>query len=68
LHVPRDSLRLEITPLLEDQELDLSVRYWEGAVDVRGRHGRTNVRGVGYVELTGYAGPVRFDARRERGR
>lgn len=43
---------LTVTPVLDDQELDAAVRYWEGAVDVA-RDGER--LGVGYVELTGYA-------------
>jgi predicted secreted hydrolase len=55
LLVPGEGLDLEVTPLLADQELNLSFRYWEGAVAVRGtRHGRA-VSGRGYAELTGYA-------------
>lgn len=50
LRVPKHDLDLEITPVVRDQELNVSVRYWEGAVDVRGTR-----RGHGYVELTGYA-------------
>jgi predicted secreted hydrolase len=42
-------LDLDITPRLADQELDLTVHYWEGAVTVAGSHA-----GVGYVELAGY--------------
>lgn len=42
-------LDLIIEPLLADQEFQASVRYWEGAVRVRGSH-----MGRGYVELTGY--------------
>ena len=42
-------LDLRITPRLANQELDLSVRYWEGAVGISGSHA-----GVGYVELAGY--------------
>lgn len=45
---------VEVVPLLADQELRTIVRYWEGAVEVRGtREGRA-VRGVGYLEMTGY--------------
>ncbi|NIR32150.1 MAG: carotenoid 1,2-hydratase [Gammaproteobacteria bacterium] len=58
LRVPTAGLALSIQPLLSDQELDASVRYWEGAVRVSGRHGEKPVRGYGYVELTGYARPV----------
>lgn len=40
---------LTIAPRIPDQELDVSVRYWEGAVVVSGSQ-----TGVGYVELAGY--------------
>ena len=54
--VPAEGLELEVIPVLADQELFTTVRYWEGAVDVRGTSadGRP-VSGRGYVELTGYA-------------
>ncbi|HVT57047.1 MAG TPA: lipocalin-like domain-containing protein [Thermoanaerobaculia bacterium] len=55
LALPAEELELTIRPLVADQELDLSFRYWEGAVAVAGRrHGRA-IAGLGYVELTGYA-------------
>jgi predicted secreted hydrolase len=56
VRVPDHALDLEVTPVLPDQELDLTFRYWEGAVDVVGRAGGAPVSGRGYVELTGYAG------------
>ncbi len=49
--VPSVDGPLTVTPVRADQELDVSVRYWEGAVDVR-RDGERI--GVGYVELAGY--------------
>jgi len=52
--IPDQSLELEVLPYLEDQELDLSVRYWEGAVRVDGRSGPDIVDGHGYLELVGY--------------
>lgn len=55
LSVPRAQLALDVAPVLADQELAVSVRYWEGAVDVRGTRAGREVAGVGYVELTGYA-------------
>lgn len=55
LTVPAHDLALDIRPVLADQELMLSVRYWEGAVDVSGSERGRALRGVGYVELTGYA-------------
>ena len=48
-------LDLEVNPVLADQELDLNVRYWEGAVDARGTRNGNPVAARGYVELTGYA-------------
>lgn len=54
VQIPSEELDLEIRPALADQELDVSFRYWEGAVETAGtRQGRA-VRGQGYVELTGY--------------
>jgi predicted secreted hydrolase len=55
LSVPERGLVLEVTPRLPDQELDVSVRYWEGAVEVRGSVRGLPVTGKGYLELTGYA-------------
>jgi predicted secreted hydrolase len=59
LRVPDLRLELEIRPLLADQELNVSYRYWEGAVSARGALQGAAIEGVGYVELTGYttAGP-----------
>lgn len=47
---------LEVAPVLPDQELRVLVRYWEGAVDVRGTRAGAAVAGRGYLEMTGYAG------------
>ncbi len=46
--------RLTVRPLLAGQELDLAVRYWEGAVTTTGTVAGRPVAGHGYVELTGY--------------
>jgi len=51
--VPSLGLALELRPLLADQELELSVRYWEGAVEAFDRASGARV-GRGYAELTGY--------------
>jgi predicted secreted hydrolase len=55
LTVPSADLRLEITPWLADQEMQVSYTYWEGAVRVAGAAAGRPVTGNGYVELTGYA-------------
>ena len=52
--LPTQALDLEIQPRLDDQEIDLSVRYWEGAVSVSGTAGDEPIQGVGYLELAGY--------------
>jgi predicted secreted hydrolase len=57
LRVPRFDVDIQVTPVLADQELNLSVRYWEGAVDVRDTRSTSPLRGRGYVELTGYGAP-----------
>ena len=49
LRVPEENIDLHITPVIPNQELDVSVRYWEGAVRVEG-----STSGRGYVEMTGY--------------
>jgi predicted secreted hydrolase len=54
LRLPSEVLELEVVPRIADQELRTAVRYWEGAVDVRGTSRGKPVEGVGYVELTGY--------------
>ncbi|WP_298816655.1 lipocalin-like domain-containing protein [Chloroflexus sp.] len=50
LRIPDYGIDLIVTPALRDQELPVTVVYWEGAVEVSG-----SIRGRGYVELTGYA-------------
>jgi predicted secreted hydrolase len=49
LRIPSEDMDLTITPYMPNQELDVSVRYWEGAVEVQG-----SASGRGYVEMTGY--------------
>ena len=55
IRVPSAALDIVVRPLLPDQELDLAVRYWEGAVRVDGTADGRAVGGSGYVELVGYA-------------
>jgi predicted secreted hydrolase len=47
-------LTLDLTPRVANQELDVGVRYWEGAVTVAGTRAGRAVTGLGYVELVGY--------------
>ena len=55
LELPSRGMTLRIAPVIADQELFTTVRYWEGAVDVAGERDGEPVSGRGYVELTGYA-------------
>ena len=55
IRVPGLDLTLTVRPLIDDQELSTTVRYWEGAVIVTGQRGQQPIEGRGYVELTGYA-------------
>jgi len=54
LRVPGEDLRLTASAYLNDQELDATVRYWEGAVRVDGTFRDEPVAGSGYLEMTGY--------------
>lgn len=54
VRIPSEELDLEIRPALADQELDVSFRYWEGAVEIEGSRRGRPIHGRGYVELTGY--------------
>jgi len=59
--VTAGTLTLDLEPLFDDQELDarasVGTVYWEGAI--RARTGGRTV-GRGYLELTGYAGPLKM--------
>jgi predicted secreted hydrolase len=60
LRVPAGHIDVMLVPAVRDQELENSVggvSYWEGAVEVNDAASGRHV-GVGYVELTGYAGAV----------
>ncbi len=57
LPVPDEGLDLELTPRVANQELAVTVRYWEGAVQVNGTSRGKPIAGHGFVEMTGYAPP-----------
>jgi predicted secreted hydrolase len=52
--VPSLALDVAVHPVLADQELKVSPRYFEGAVDVSGTRAGRPLGGRGYVELVGY--------------
>jgi predicted secreted hydrolase len=56
VRVPSLGVDVQIATRLPQQEVaSKQNRYWEGAVDISGTR-----RGSGYLEMTGYAGPVHF--------
>ncbi|HUG42189.1 MAG TPA: lipocalin-like domain-containing protein [Longimicrobiales bacterium] len=57
VRIPGVGLDLRVDPRVRAQELDLAFRYWEGSVAVEGTGPGGPVRGLGYVELTGYGDP-----------
>jgi predicted secreted hydrolase len=56
--VPSQRLSLDVTASISDQELDTAqstqVVYWEGSVDISGTKAGKDMKGEGYMELTGY--------------
>ena len=54
LRLPAEKLDLTVTPKVADQEMRLTVRYWEGAVTVNGRASDRTISGQGYLEMTRY--------------
>ncbi|MGZ6209767.1 MAG: lipocalin family protein, partial [Syntrophales bacterium] len=57
--VPGHRIDLTISPTVKNQELitkeSTRVIYWEGSVKVDGKYQGDPIKGMGYVELTGYA-------------
>jgi len=55
--IPRLNMQLNVTTPLTSQELasKFGTSYWEGAIDVVGTSDQSPLRGVGYLEMTGYA-------------
>jgi predicted secreted hydrolase len=58
--VPGAGYQLRLTPTAPDQEIrspaPAKVTYWEGQVKIEGVKNGVPVAGIGYAELTGYAG------------
>jgi len=60
--VPGHRADVSISPSMPNQELHLTkmgaLDYWEGACTIKGTVADTAVTGIGYTELTGYAGAL----------
>ena len=58
--IPRLELEFTSESSLDDQELVLPpISYWEGATRAQGQRAGKAIAGVGYMELTGYAGALK---------
>jgi predicted secreted hydrolase len=62
ISVPKINLELHASTSLPSQELTAASKivpsYWEGAIALTGGKGKAPVRGVGYLEMTGYDHPL----------
>jgi predicted secreted hydrolase len=60
--IPSLQLSLQITTPLKDQELvsnsSVSPTYWEGAIRIKGEEAGKPIKGIGYLEMTGYSKPL----------
>lgn len=53
--IPSENIQLALKPYVADQEMHVSIVYWEGAVSISGQSNSRTVKGSGFVEMTGYA-------------
>lgn len=65
IFIPGLAYALEIRTAVADQEMhtpkSTNVSYWEGRIEIKGTGNGKPVTGVGYLEMTGYAGPFDTD-------
>jgi predicted secreted hydrolase len=54
IKIPKFDLELELVTLFPDQEMDVSVRYFEGTLGISGEMNEQQIRGNGFIEMTGY--------------
>jgi predicted secreted hydrolase len=60
IELPEYGLECTVRAALANQELALQpLAYWEGAVEINASRNGKPIKGNGYLELTGYAGPLR---------
>jgi predicted secreted hydrolase len=59
IEIPNLGLDIEVSARMEDQEFrQPPISYWEGAVEAKGRRAGSPVTARGYLEMTGYSGPI----------
>lgn len=54
LSIPGKNIDLQVETAFPDQEMDVSVRYFEGVLRLRGVMNGEEITGNGFVEMTGY--------------
>ena len=55
IEIPSKGINLEVAPLIRNQEMIFgTINYWEGPLTVRGVFNNKKVKGLGFLELTGY--------------
>jgi len=58
IEVPSMGLKAAIHTPLVQQEITGSTNYWEGSIDIEATRQGRPVSGLGYLEMTGYAGRI----------
>jgi predicted secreted hydrolase len=58
ISIPDARITLQVDALIKDQQNKLSIVYWEGAVNITGQDDNGQIKGMGYIELTGYSGSL----------
>lgn len=65
VEIPKLGLSLEVSTPLKSQELPglakFAPSYWEGAITVEGHRGTSEIKALGYLEMTGYDRSVEMD-------
>lgn len=61
IRIASQAMHLDVSPVLSDQEVagsasGGSISYWEGLVELVGSKQGVELRGIGHLEMTGYAG------------
>lgn len=54
LNIQNKNIYLQLSTIFPDQEMDVSVRYYEGVLDISGNMDGKEVTGNGFIEMTGY--------------
>jgi len=64
ISVPKLGIELLARTPLDSQELSSATKiapsYWEGAISLAGKRGGAALKGVGYLEMTGYDHPIQL--------